>query len=200
MATIGEVIQGVVEYSGPNASQVMNVFYWQLGTADESDADVLTAVGNWANGSWGAAWDDLAATDWTLTNVEAKVMNLDGTVKRDLGNVIVNRAGTDAGDTSAVGVCGYLQANTVLPKTRGRKFVPGLPDTSIVDSLLTAAALADLVLLLDEYLDVFAVGGGGFITPGVIRRVAEAWEAFNDSGGVVDVPAYQRRRKPNVGS
>jgi len=200
MAIVGEIIQGTVKYTAPNTSDVLNVFWWKIETAGASDTEVLDAIDDWVSLEWGTDWDGFASSDFSLINVGVKVINPDGTVNRDLGNAVQNIPGTSIADMSPSAVAGYIQADTIRAKVKGRKYVPGVNETAVVNGLFEGSWLALLLLLLDEYLLPITLPGGGTLKPGVLRRVAAAFEFFISAGGVVDVPAYQRRRKPNVGS
>jgi hypothetical protein len=93
-----------------------------------------------------------------------------------------------------------MQADTAFPRTKGRKYVPGIPEGQVVDGLIIAGQLVNLALLLAEYVGVIPAGVTAVLTPGVISRVTETFRPFLAAGSITDIPAYQRRRKPNVGA
>lgn len=200
MAIVDEIVQGTVAYTAPNASEMLNVFWWKIQTAGATDQEVLDTIDTWVSTQWGPDWDGLAATDFDLINLEVKVINPDGTVNRTLGNAVQTIAGTISNDMCAPAVSCYIQADTIMAGVKGRKYVPGMSEIFLTDGLIESAVLTIMLLLLDEYVLPITLPGGGSLTPGVLRRAVSLFEFFISAGGVVDVPAYQRRRKPNVGS
>lgn len=196
----GEKLRVVAKYGAPNSSQILNVFMYEYAGAGDTDADVLTACDTFFTSEWGSDWANLASDDFTFDEIELDVLNTSGTVKRNIGSTPIGLTGNLAPDMSPIGACYLLSADTIEPKQRGRKYVPGLDQDGVIDGLLTAARLVTAALLAVEYLDTITGILAGELTPGVLSRTLIAFEPFIASGSITDVPAYQRRRKPNVGS
>lgn len=197
---VGELLRATVNYIIPNASAVQNVFYWRLDIANIPDADVLTFFDDWFTNDWGSRWADVASQNAVLSTVDLMVVNGDGTVLRSVGTAIIGLTGTVVSETTSAAVSAYLSADTALPKTRGRKYVPGVSESGVLNGLFDVATVANLILLLTEYLADFNPQGNAIFKPGVLRTAINLFQAFTGSGEVVDVPAYQRRRKPGVGA
>lgn len=195
-----EILRVVCRYSAPNSSEMLNVHWYQYSGAGDTDADVLNSVGVFFTGEWGADWVNFAGNDFDFDEVELDVINLDGTVKRNIGSDPIGLTGSVGGDMEPSGVAALLVADTDTPKQRGRKYLAGLSVGDVVDGLITATRLATLALLVVEYLDDIFNGISGTLTPGVLSKPLVAFKPFISSGAITDVPAYQRRRKPNVGS
>lgn len=200
MAIVGEIIRATLFYTSSNASVANNVFHWIVGVTTIPDADLLTLVDTWVDNDWGDHWSDTAPNTSTLTDLAVKVMNTDGTVKRDIGFTAPDIDGQDAATTDAVAVSGLIALGTGLPKQVGRKYVPFQTDQNITDGLFTAGSLAELVILLADWAAVLVDGGGGTLSPGLLSRSLEVFVGFSPAGAASSVPAYQRRRKPGVGS
>lgn len=200
MAVADEIFRAAVHYTILNSSDVLNVFWWLYTGAGDPDADVLDEIEDFLESSWGVDWAANSSTDANMNFVDVDVINLDGTVLRNIGTALLDVDGTTGTDAEPGVVSQLITADTVLPKVRGRKFVPGIDDTLLVDGLLTSAALTNLVLMALDYTDPLTAGLVGVLTPGVLRKAAMLWEEFIGTATVSDVPAYQRRRKPNVGS
>ena len=197
---VGEILRVVHNFNVPNASAVQNVFWYELDSNAVVDATVLTGFDTYVTDVWAEAWAVAADQNVTLETIDLDVVNLDGTVKRNIGTATIAVAGDQVTSDSTPGVVsGYLRANTALPKVNGSKYIPGFTDGLLESGLWGTTATNVLLDLLLEWLTFISIGGGDFI-PGVLRRIAGAFEPFNVSGDVTDVPAYQRRRKPNVGS
>lgn len=196
----GETLRVVLRYSAPNSSEILNVFHYAYSGAGDTDADVLTACDTFFTDDWGDAWANVTSDDLSISEIELDVINDDGTVLRNIGSAAIGVTGVNAVDMSATGVAALLTADTIFPKQRGRKFVPGLSEGSLEDSLIAAGTIALLALLTLEYLADITGILNGQLTPGILSRTLQNFVAFESSGAVTDVPAYQRRRKPNVGS
>ena len=196
----GEKLRVVAKYSAPNSSQILNVFFYEYTGAGDTDADVLSACDTFFTDEWGPDWQALAGDDFTFDEIELDVLNSTGTVKRNIGSALIGLQGDFITDMTPIGACILLSADTAKPKQRGRKYIAGLESNGIVNGLLTAARLVTAALLTAEYLDTITGILAGELTPGVLSRTLQAFEPFVASGTITDVPAYQRRRKPNVGS
>lgn len=200
MADQGEIIRLALNYLHPNTSQAMNVFWFRVDDASIADAVLLGELADWADTVWGTLWDDRADSNATLTHIDADVINTDGTVARNLGSEAINRPGTVAGDLLPAAVAGLLFADTAIPKAVGKKYIPMLVENVSAEGQWDAATVTYLLGLLALWLSGIDPDGGSFLTPGVLSRVLEAFVPFVAAGHTTDVPAYQRRRKPNVGS
>jgi len=199
MGVAGEIIRATIEYTVPNASDCINVFTFELSNSAD-DADILQAFEDWVDNDWGPAWQDFASTACSLVGGQVDVINQDGTVDRNLGLYSRSIAGTTGSEAAPSVLGGYIQGNTNIAKTRGRKYIPGIPEDSIDSGLLDAEVLADLAVFLVLYLAGIEVEVGTDLVAGVLARVLEQFVPFADNGKVSDIPAVQRRRKPGVGS
>lgn len=196
----GEILRVVCRYSAPNSSEHLCVHWYEYSGPGDTDADVLNSCDVFFRTEWGPDWQQSASEDYDFDEIELDVINLDGTVKRNIGSAPASLPGLHTSDMEPPGCAMLLTADTDTPKQRGRKYVPGLSEASVEDGLINAARIASLVLLTLEYLDTITQGLAGDLEPGVLSRTLATFKQFISSGAVTDVPAYQRRRKPNVGS
>jgi len=197
-----DVLRVVLEYAIPASSQVLNVFYFIVVGNPPSDEAVLTDLLEWAQTVWGDAWADIASSQADITGMTVDVLDpVTGDVLENVGTPTIAVTGTVADQVNAAAVAGYIKGDTQFPKTRGSKYVPGIGEALTETGLFNSTAVTGLLALLDIYLTVYAgVESGVDFRPGVISRALAAWVAFQGGGSTTDVPAYQRRRKPNVGS
>jgi len=195
-----EIVRVAASYTVPGSSQVLNIFYWQFAGSTIADSVVLDALDTWFTDVWAPAWAVAASEEASLDAIDVDVVNLNGTVARNVGQAAIAVPGDQTvTDTNAAAVAAYIKANTIFPKSRGSKYIPGFTEGVTADGLWTTTAtnvLFDLLLEWLEPLDLLTAE----LNPGIIRRVQQAWANFNFSGDTSDVPAYQRRRKPGVGS
>lgn len=200
MATAGDIFKTTLFYSIANSSVAQNVFYYVLEGASTADSLVKTSLETFFGTTWAELWDDIASTDSTLDYGQVDVVNSDGTLNRALGTFDIDVTGILTSETMPAAVSAFLMANTALPKIRGKKYLPGIGEGVVDSGALTAVAVTQLSLMLLQYLATRSYVAGSTLVPGVLSRSLEYFVAFNASGLVNDIPAYQRRRKPGVGS
>lgn len=93
-----------------------------------------------------------------------------------------------------------LQLWTTDPDVQGKKYLPAFCENTLVDGLYSGAIITDLLAFAADWYTPF-VGGGtsATFTPGVWSVVNEVFRAGVDHIAASTIPAYQRRRKRNVG-
>ena len=200
MAEIGEIIRIAAFFTHPAGSVAQNVFIYEVQDSVVDDADLLSDYQAWFFTDWIDNWQDLANDQCVCDYLEFDVLNGDGTVKRNIGPHDFDSAGLLTGEPTSAGVAAYLQATSERTKSLGKKYIPSLDETMITDGQLNATAIAKMAVLLLEYMEVVPVGTSTMLVPGVLSRVTETFQEFTGSGYITDIPAYQRRRKPGVGS
>lgn len=199
MTTQGEILRLDVNYSIPGSSLAQNVFYWRVDEAT-SDAEANLDMLQWVEEEWGAVWATMSDDACSISDIKTSIVNLDGTVDRVLGSLSINLAGS-AGiqDTEAAAVAAGIFAPTARPKSRGRKFVPGVTKNLTSGGIFTSTLTAVLTSLVLKYVVLWAGDEGGEYTPGIISTVTETFLEFLLGGGFDDIPDYQRRRRPDRG-
>lgn len=200
MAEIGEIIRAVISYGLATGSTAQNVFYWEVQGDSDTDANLLQFLTDWAEDDWGVLWDNNAENSADMFLIEVDVLNGDGTVKRNIGENSISVVGLDTAGQTAAGVAGYIQATTERAKSLGKKYVPGYGEGSVTDGAFISSVLTNLAAMLVLWLLDIPMTGAAVLAPGVLSRVTDTFQEFTGGGYVTDVPAYQRRRKPGVGS
>lgn len=196
---VGEIVRATVHYVRPFSSANQNVFHWELADSDVDDDDVVLEIADWVENQWGAEWSQEASGQTTLSEVTIQIVLSDGTVVRNLGEPQIDLTGTVGDGVLAAATSAYLQANTDLPQIRGAKYVPGYGEDAMNNGAWTNDMLLSLGLLLIEYLLDINVPAGGILLAGVLSTKLEQFQTFNNTGAIEQIPAYQRRRKPQVG-
>jgi hypothetical protein len=176
------------------------VLTFELQDEDTSDATLLEDLNDWVDNTWAFLWDQLADADMLLYLLEVDVLTTGGLVERNIGEEIHADAGGVAGDVMPAAVSAFMQMDTERAKSFGRKYLPGISEALIQEGILMPAPLAVVLLLLIELTADIPIGIAGLLVPGVLSRVTTGFLEFTGSGYATDVPAYQRRRKPGVGS
>lgn len=200
MGVQGEIIRGVLSYSHPAGSIAQNVFTWELQDEDVSDAGILTAIEDWVDTEWDPIWSQSADSNVLLFLLEVDVLTTAGLVERNIGEAVLDDPGLIAGDVTAAATSGFFQMDTERAKTYGRKYTPGIAQGAVDEGILDAATLALLLQMLIVATTDIDAGVAGILAAGVLSRVTSTFQEATGSGYATDVPAYQRRRKPGVGS
>lgn len=120
-------------------------------------------------------WDEIGVNDWTWSPT--------------------------AGTTELPrGVAGLVRLWTTDPDVQGKKYVPGFVEGNLVDGLWSAGPIAALLAYgLDWATPFVGAATGGTITPGIWSVASTLFVAAVDHYATSTIPAYQRRRKRNVG-
>lgn len=98
------------------------------------------------------------------------------------------------------GVAALVRLWTSDPDVQGKKYISGLTEGSITDGLLTAGVIVNLLAFAaDWYTPFVGATSGATFTPGIWSVVGTVFKAGVDHIATSTIPAYQRRRKRNVG-
>lgn len=185
-----------------------------------TDGNVNQNVFNAVLGGAGAPWDEQDilddAEDW-LDNMYANFTTIlsdeiDGNevvvYKYDVAGQDWDEVGSNAWtfdptqstEQMARGVAGLVRLWTEDPDVQGKKYIGGLTEASLVDGLIPAAAVTALLAFGADWLTPFVgAASGATFTPGVWSVVGTVFKAAIDHIATSTIPAYQRRRKRNVG-
>jgi len=201
MSEEGTIIRLNLYYAQQGSSTPMTVHHYRVTNAAIANDDVVAILDDWLENDWADKWTDRASNEASIIGYDVQEVSAAGTVIQNLGADTVAYSGDIVSDNASAAVSGLMVGYTNVPKRRGRKFVPGLAQTQIQNGVFNAATLADLALLALIYIaDIPDPGGTGLLRAGVLSIIGMGFTYFNDSVTVSDVPAYQRRRKPDVGS
>ena len=199
MAADGEIVRATFNYSQPNASAQQNVFHWEITGGSPTDQEVVNTINNWALNDWGPHWEDIADGISRLDDFVAQIVNVDGTIVRNIGGFLIGVGGGLSGGVVEAAVSAYLLARTLFPKTRGSKYIPGMAETATGNGAISAPVMVELSFMLANWIDDITIGTGGELAAGVPSASNGVFVPFLNNGDITDIPAYQRRRKPNVG-
>lgn len=195
-----ELVRVVVSYSSPNASIAQNVFLYQLTGANAQEAALMSDVKDYFQLNHLANWADMAGELSKAFLIEFDVITLLGLVDRNLGEFDINMPGHLVSEVSAAAVSAYNQVTTERTRSVIKKYWPFIAELVISEGVLTAPAVASMAFILLDMMDLIPITGGSELEPGIRSTVDNTWYPIVQAGYVTDVVAYQRRRKPGVGS
>lgn len=98
------------------------------------------------------------------------------------------------------GVAALINAGTVDPDVRGKKYIPGLTEGSNTGNGWSATALSALAQFGSDWVNPgVGAASGATLTPGVWSPTQELFFQMQITFNAPTIPSYQRRRKPGVG-
>lgn len=107
---------------------------------------------------------------------------------------------TQASDQLPRGVAGLVRLWTTDPDIQGKKYLPGLCEGTIVDGMISAGPLVNMLAFAADWYTSFVGGTSGATwTPGIWSVKDTVFKQGVDHIQASGIPAYQRRRKRNVG-
>ena len=111
---------------------------------------------------------------------------------------LYNPTGTN--DQLPRGTAALVRLWTTDPDVQGKKYIPGLTEGSLADGLYVAGIITDLLAFAaDWYLPYTGAASGATFTPGIWSVAGKVFKAGINHVATSTIPAYQRRRKRNVG-
>lgn len=199
--------------SDPSILRVVASFLW-------TDGNVNQNVFNCSISGTGAPWDeaDVVADceDW----LDDMYLNIAGGMSDEIdGNEIVvykydvvgddwDEVGSEAwlynpsaaGDQLPRGVAGLVRLWTADPDVQGKKYLGGMTEGTTTDGLFVAGTVSDFLDFAADWYTPFAGGlTTATFTPGVWSVVQKTLFLGINHVATSTIPAYQRRRKRNVG-
>jgi len=195
----GEIMRGTVRYSAPSASEGQNVFFWQLQGSGTDDQVAADKVEDWLTAAWGPVWSDLSADECEIESLQTDVVDQTGAILRSVDFALIGLAGQMGFTVSPAAVAAYIALKTITPRVTGSKYIPFVAEQTTEDGSFDATTLVAMAQLLLFYFDDLSLVTGDILETGVISSKLGAFAPFTASADIDAIPAYQRRRKANVG-
>lgn len=163
------------------------------------DQDVADDAEDWLDNMYANMTDRVSDE---LTGNEVIIYKWD-TVGQDWDEVSSQAwtwAPTQVLDQLPRGTAALVRLWTVDPDVQGKKYFPGLCEGDLTDGLYGGLTLIDLLAFAaDWYIPFVGAASGATFTPGIWSVVGSVFKAGVDHIATSAIPAYQRRRKRNVG-
>lgn len=107
---------------------------------------------------------------------------------------------TGSGDYLPRAVAALVRLWTSDPDVQGKKYLPALTEAVLDSGLWSAGAITNLLLFAADWAGPFVgAASGGTITPGVWSVAQTVFKLASSHVATSTIPAYQRRRKRNIG-
>lgn len=200
---IGDVMRAIVETSLPNDVTAINVWDWVRNDSESGSPFVGAVTDELAtklNAMYSFIIPDMSNVV-TVVSATFYVMEylVDKWVVAQLAGVEpLGLVGVDAGEMSPHGNAMLLGLKTAISKKRGRRFIPGLSEQKVDSGTLQAAVLGHILDMANEYLTDVTTTENYRYAPRLMSTTGELVSFTGSSAS--GYPAYQRRRKPGVGS
>lgn len=193
--------------------RVVAQFLWTDGNINQNvyNAVVTGAGGPWADSDIqddASAWLDNMYANITATVTDELAGNSVTVYKWDTVGLDWDEVGTQAWVWTPTQVAEFLpkavaaliNMGTTDPDVQGKKYLPGFAENSSIDGLWSVGTLVNLLAFGVDWYTAF-VGGTSAADwqPGVWSVVGSVFRDAVDSLSIPAIPAYQRRRKRNVG-
>jgi len=201
--TNGDVLKVFIEFVLSDGTIAQNVFHFIADfAADHGDSTVGAAVETYLEDIYNALSTYLSS-GFTINPSYLHKLAWNATLSKwevdalvDIFTPTITHAA--GGDELPNQIAAVLTANTLRPKSKGRKFLMGLVETASQSSDLVAGMITAMGVALAHYLADETVVDTDVLSPGVPREGVNSFLEFAD-GQVNSIVGTQRRRKPGVG-
>lgn len=199
MTDDNDIVRLEVHSSQPGSSDIMNVYHFIANTTGGpiEDGEITDALSAWLADLIYDPIEPYLSVEWV--SEYARVYNVTQEVEIGLIDGSDFAVGENTENALPAGVAALVTLSTNVPRRIGRKFFAGMGIDTVtlgtwVTGLTTALAVMSAAFMLPIDIDVDKG----------LRYIV--WNELTDVGSfangllVRDLPAYQRRRKANVGS
>lgn len=197
----GEILRVVASMLWGDGNVNQNVFNCIVsgGSPPFTDDDVIEDMEDWLDNMY------QNITNQTHTNLEGNEVIV---YKYDSVDDDWDEVGSDAwvwnpsgaGDELPRAVAALVRLWTVDPDVQGKKYLPATIESILTNGLWTAGAITNFLAFAADWWQPFVgATSGATFTPGIWSVVNTAFFAAIDHIATTTIPAYQRRRKRNIG-
>lgn len=199
----GDIIKVVMEVLLESGTISQNVYYFIAAlTSPEGNTSVTTEVETWIEALYSNLSSQLPNSmtqrvcsvdqiEWNATEEFWETVQSVGLFTPTIG---FNNAGEPLPNQCAA----LATFHSLLPRSRGRKFLFPFAEDQQDASFLVAAALTALAAYAADAMDVITFAPLNTLTPGIVRTAVGVFLEFNNAT-VTDLIHTQRRRTQGVG-
>lgn len=196
----GQTLKIVQAIDLPNTVEAINIFYFESEfIADQTDDVVLDAMEAWVEDFY-TPIDDYMGDAAAMGLMQGYYLTGSPFQWIKIGERTPTVTLADTGSMLAHGVSALLRGYTTRGKTIGRKYIPSFTETGQADGAWVAAALTALAATAVKWGTAGVIDVDNKLKPGVWSTTTGFLYQFTDEFVVPTYAAYQRRRRPGVGS
>lgn len=196
----GSSLKAVVAVNMPDSVQALNIFYAAAVFQDEqTEQDVIDEIEVWVEDMYGEIAHDISE-ECSLGLITVYKHNAITNQWDNIGSAQPTVAFDELSEMLPHGVAALVRQYTTDPRTIGRKYIPGFGESQNEDGALSAAAIQTLGLFAAQWDNTREISGGNTLVPGVWKDQLKTIRQMSGSSVVLADFAYQRRRRPGVGS
>jgi len=196
----GDRIKVAQEINLPGSVIAVNVYYFEADfIADQTDPAVVNALEAWIEALYGQLGTPLSSE---VSLGEMRVYRATGVpVVWDLrGTGTPSVSFVNAADMLPHGVSFLSRAYTERSLTIGRKYVPGFTEEDQTDGDWTVPGLADMANFNVKWGTQHEISVNNTLNPSIYSTVTGFVYNLTNEFVLLAQPAYQRRRRPGVGT
>lgn len=199
--TDGDILRIVASMLWGDGNINQNVFNAKVtgGSSPYADADILDDAEDWLDNMYANLTTQVSNN---LDGNEVVVYVYDN-VGQDWDEVSSQAWGwlpTGSGDYLPRAVAALVRLWTTDADVQGKKYVPGMLESTLVSGLWNSTLItALLAFAADWYIPFVGSASGATFTPGIWSVANLVFKAGIDHVATSTIPAYQRRRKRNIG-
>lgn len=194
---LGDVCR-LTMYGGlPQAGEEWNLVYYLRCAAvgGRTDEDTINEFAVWAGAAW-EVWRPACSISFNWKGIRVYNMTQDRPVGEDAAPSPI--PGLHETESSATQLAALALAPTSEKRVRGRKYLPGITEAWITNSVLNSSAMTALTNFCVKWLAPIILGGNVLWTPGLWRKL----KPFINLTVTIakSIAGIQRRRRPGQGA
>lgn len=199
--SVGDILKIVATMVWVDAEVMQNVFAAEItGTGGPyDDSDIVDDAAAWLENMYA---NMLTQVTNELDGTQVQVYKYDS-VDQDfdeVGHDVWSFNPSQVAEYLPKGVAGLINAATTNPDVQGKKYIGGFAETATADGRFEVGPVNALLAFGADWVLGFTGGvSGATWTPGVWSPTDLALYVMDGLISVSTIPAYQRRRKDNVG-
>lgn len=199
--SVGDILRVVATIAWNDGNIMQNVFNAVIvgsgGPFD--DDDIVTDAVSWVVNMFTNLAGNMS-DEANSSQVQVYKWDTVGTDWDEVGTGTWTQSFTQSVGQLPRGAAGLVTARTVDPDVLGKKYLGALCENSLLDGLITAARLVEMLAFgADWILEFVGSESTADWDPGIWSPTNEVLYDFVDNLAANGIPAYQRRRKRGVG-
>ena len=196
----GSSLKVTQEVIMPDSVVAMNIFYFVADFAvDQYETAIVNNSKLWIEALYGSLVDEMSDL-LTLGTMTVYGYNSITDLWDNKGTHAPSVTFTGESEMLPHGVAALVRAYSTDSRAIARKYLPGFVEVAQADGVWVSSVLAALADFLDLWGTVQEISTGNELVPAVWSVAQSRTFELTGTGVILSEPAYQRRRRPGVGS